>query len=479
MRSNRPIGYLATAAIIATTSTAGAQGPALGNPEPEQKAQATPPVGPATEPPAPTAGESPTAPAARETAPSGDEAMRKIAAEEATKIKPAGPAIEFSGYTRAGVGLNVRGGKQVCFGLPGADTKWRLGNECDYVIEPKFTAKILALQDKSSWGAVVMPALYRSYEDPNGADKTYFANLPVEFKQVYFYGENIPQLLYGTVWAGRRYYDRLHLNINDQFLEIHDSDGAGVEDMHVGPGKLSAAFLMNPNSESTIAPVPTANLAPFELSARYTGIPTLPDGELQIWAGFIGSSTSEDKADPGVNIPKPDNAFRIAAYHMLGKVLGGSNLVGAKLEYSEHHLRWRAAVQQQMAFSAGRTSVDVIGEFRSAKDNDVTNNWVSLGARADTQISGPFRFLFETGIDRVFPEAGDQSQLIKATACLAINASPGPTAGPAIRLFYTHAFWNDAAQTAIAAGGSGKRLAQVYSDATNGGSFGIQTEMWW
>jgi len=478
MRSNQPIGYLAMAAIITTASTAGAQKAALGNPEPEKVAQATPPADPAAEPPAPTAGESPTAPGTCETAPSSD-AMRKIAAEEAAKIKPKGPAIEFSGYARAGVGLNVQGGKQVCFGLPGADTKWRLGNECDYVIEPQFMGKLLTLEDKSSWGVVVMPALYRSYEDPNGTDRTYFANLPVEFKQIYFYGENIPQLLYGRVWGGRRYYDRLHLNINDQFLEIHDSDGAGIEDMHVGPGKLSVAFLMNPNSESTTASVPTANLAPFELSARYTGIPTVPDGELQIWTAFIGSSTSEDKADPGVTIPKPDNAFRIAAYHTLGKVLGGSNLVGAKLEYSEHHLLWRAVVQQQMAFNNGRTGVDVIGEFRSAKDNHVTNNWVSLGARADTQISGPFRFLFETGIDRVLPEVGDASQLIKATACLAINASDGPGSGPSIRLFYTHAFWNDAARAAIAAGGSGKRLAQVYSDATHGGSFGIQAEMSW
>src|ERR1041384_886775 len=53
MKSNRPISYLATAAISAMTSTAGAQVPALGDPEPEQRAEATPPAGPATEPPAP------------------------------------------------------------------------------------------------------------------------------------------------------------------------------------------------------------------------------------------------------------------------------------------------------------------------------------------------------------------------------------------------------------------------------------------
>ncbi|WP_200954478.1 carbohydrate porin, partial [Rhizobacter sp. Root1221] len=39
----------------------------------------------------------------------------------------AAPAIDFSGYMRAGVGVTARGGTQVCFQLPGADTKWRLG----------------------------------------------------------------------------------------------------------------------------------------------------------------------------------------------------------------------------------------------------------------------------------------------------------------------------------------------------------------
>src|SRR5262245_49649829 len=162
----------------------------------------------------------------------------------------ANPTLEFAGYARAGVGLNARGGQQVCFGLGGADTHWRLGNECDYVIEPQFTGRFVTLEDKSSWGVVVMPALYRTFENPNGPDKTFFADLPVEFKQIYFFGENVPILLNGRVWGGKRYYDRLHLDINDQFLEREDGDGAGIEDMDVGLGKLSVAFLMNPNSEN-------------------------------------------------------------------------------------------------------------------------------------------------------------------------------------------------------------------------------------
>jgi maltoporin len=141
-----------------------------------------------------------------------------------------------------------------------------------------------------------------------------------------------------------------------------------------------------------------------------------------------------------------------------------------------------------MQFNNGHTGVDVIAEFRSDRKKDAagdtaTNNWFSLGGRIDTQISGPFRFLFETGIDRIFAATGGDPQLIKATGCLAINAGDGPGARPTVRLFYTHGFWNDAAKTSpqgvFVGGTSGTRLAQVYGNATNGGSFGIQAEAWW
>jgi maltoporin len=422
-----------------------------------------------------------------------EDQVRKMIEEQVAKMRPKGPALEFSGYARAGVGLAIRGGKQVCFNLPGADTHWRLGNECDYVIEPQFTGRLVNLPDGSSWGVVAMPGLYRTWEDPNGPDRTFEDNIPAVFRQIYFFGENIPQLAGGRVWGGRRYYDRLHLDINDQFLEIHDSDGAGVEDMKVGPGKLSIAFLMNPNSEANQVPNPmmggpaisTANQAPFKLNARFTDIPTVPEGNIQIWAGWQGFSTSKDQKDAGVDITKPDSTFKLGVYHTLNKVLGGHNFVGAKGEFGSNFLQVRGVVEETMAFNNGHTGVDVIGEVRTLRTRPnsdaefATSNWFSLGARVDTQISGPFRFLVEAGIDHVSPPAGDALQLIKATACLAINAGEFNYSRPTVRLFYTQGFWNDGAKAAFAAGAGGNRIAQVYGDVNTGGSFGLQAEAWW
>lgn len=69
--------------------------------------------------------------------------------------------IEFHGYARIGMGLNSQGGNAVCYHLMGADADYRLGNECDYVIEPNFDYKMAKLDDKSEWGVHVMPKVYK------------------------------------------------------------------------------------------------------------------------------------------------------------------------------------------------------------------------------------------------------------------------------------------------------------------------------
>ena len=44
-------------------------------------------------------------------------------------------ALEFSGYMRSGVGESSASGSQSCFQLPGAPSKYRLGNECEQYAE--------------------------------------------------------------------------------------------------------------------------------------------------------------------------------------------------------------------------------------------------------------------------------------------------------------------------------------------------------
>src|SRR5215831_12201932 len=218
MRSNRLHRCVVVAALVAQASTASAQdntdektdGNTDDKAAPANVAQADPSAAPArvaqAEPTPPPGPDNPgsSGPSQPGTRPAASDDMRKMVEEEVAKRMPKGPALEFAGYARAGVGLNVRGGKEVCFVLNGADTKWRLGNECDYVIEPQFTGRLVQRDDGSSWGVVVMPGLYRTWDGVGPA----FNDVPSVFRQIYFFGDNIPELMHGKVWGGRRYYDR-------------------------------------------------------------------------------------------------------------------------------------------------------------------------------------------------------------------------------------------------------------------------------
>ncbi|MCL2658042.1 MAG: carbohydrate porin [Betaproteobacteria bacterium] len=409
--------------------------------------------------------------------------------------------LEFHGYLRAGIGLNGAGGGQVCFGLAGADAKYRLGNECDYSIEPTFTGRIASPADNSSWGITLMPKVYRTFANGSANADSFGDELPVSMGQIYLFGENLPQLLNGRLWGGRRYYDRLQTNINDHYLEVEDGDGVGIEDMNLGFGKWSVAWLMNPNNDRPLvnnmpAPSSSVNKKPYRVTTRLTGIKTIDEGALQIWAGFYGQSVSDDvSTTPPTPVNKDPSMWRLAAYHTINGVLKGSNMVGMKVENSEVHKLWRVVLYQTAFVDSIATSFDFTTQYRSKKDRLTTgddwlkNDWFTIGGRSDTRISGPFRFLIEYGHDQVKPQSGSWLRLDKLTLAGAISAGPDASSRPTFRVFYTYAKWNEAARQdavngvynlAINQNRDGTNtLRQVYGDSTSGSSFGVQAEAWW
>lgn len=383
----------------------------------------------------------------------------------------AAPPIEFSGYFRAGVGINTRGGNQVCYGLSGADTKFRLGNECDYVVEPTFDAK-LAEYEGSDWHVRVMPSVYKGWDSGNAANNGNGPDqLTTRFGQIYAYGQNISQLANGRVWAGRRFYNRLQTGINDQFLENNDGNGAGIEDMDLGIGKLSVAFMMDPNND--------AYNNRFALPIRMTGIKDMPNGELSIYVTPSKQlKTADQTATPPAEPADQANGLAVGIYQKLnGVILGGDTLFGVKADKQGELKNTRVVFQQGMTM--GGTAIDFITEYRVRKNvGNTGNKWFMVGARTDTHLSGPFRFLAEVGHDQVKPDGGGAKQnLTKGT--LAVAASAGKEAGsrPTVRLFVTHAIWNDAVRTA--GGLSSTNARQVFGDKKSGTSVGVQAESWW
>ncbi len=390
--------------------------------------------------------------------------------------------IEFHGYTRVGLALNTNGGTGVCFRLAGADSDFRLGNECDYVVEPNFEVVMAKLDDKSTWGYHIMPSVYKNWPNTQGRTDD---KLVARFGQVYFFGNNIPWLANGSLWIGRKFWDRLQLGINDQFIENEDSDSVGVENMDLGFGKLSIGAGLVGGSDSDNADPASAASRTYKISARLTGIQTMnKDSSLQIWAGYYGTYSNEDIAGDA-----PDAGWRIGAYHNFGFGSAGNLFVGGKIDKNSDasnydgkgngRTAWRVFAQYGVAVPSIRTSVDVLATYRNASPEDDGDDatWMSIGARADAQLSGPFRFLLEAGYDRVKVGDGDATTLLKITPVIAISAGNDPWSRPTFRLYYTYASWSD--PDVLDAGWHSQSTQAVFEDDTSGGSFGVQAEGWW
>src|SRR5512142_957135 len=155
------------------------------------------------------------------------------------------------------MGLSISGANQVAFmqSVSGI-SKFRLGNECDWVLEPGFTMSFTKLDDKSAWGVHLLPATYRRLDGDNANNNAADGGLNTSFKEYYFYGQNVPQLGGGEIWVGRRYFDRMYLGaINDQFIEAQDGVGAGLYDIAIGPAKLNFSITADPFTDGSSAQV--------------------------------------------------------------------------------------------------------------------------------------------------------------------------------------------------------------------------------
>lgn len=393
--------------------------------------------------------------------------------------------LEFHGYARAGFGFSDKGTTQLAYGLNSADTKFRLGNETDYVVEPDFEIKFATLEDKSAWGVNAMPGTYRRFAESSGTIGT-------EFKQIYFFGSNVSQLLGGEIWAGRRYIERFATGINDQFLENEDGDGAGIQDMNLGFAKWTVNVLANPTGFNG----PSDNN--IKIATRLTGIQTFSkDAALQVWLrAYVQKAT---KAVTDVPANKRDTGYTVGVYHTWNLGDLGSNLIGVKYEKDNTgssaagaigygKTGYRVVVQHGFMFTGIKTSLDVLTEYRSKWNSKGSNkdkdNWFALGARTDSQLSGPFRLLLEAGYDYTKNTAAGAkaNSLVKGTVCFAVSGGNDPWSRPTFRVFATAASWNKEAYADMKAKWiNGDAFGQAYPKGTetSGLSYGVQAEGWW
>ena len=383
-------------------------------------------------------------------------------------------ALEFAGYLRSGVGNSLNGGKQSCFQLPGAESKYRLGNECEQYAELELRQDVYSFDDGSVLSVDGMASLYNQYnreltfQGDNGA-----ARLP----QLYAQWSNLPALNGGSVWAGRRYYKRNDIHISDFYYWNQSATGAGIEDVLIGGLKYSYALSRKDNlyQENYV------NRHDFNVA----GFNTNPGGQLEFGLSYLDKPERTDA----------HSGWAITAQHVQSEFLGGKNKFavqygegsGTGLGYTgDFRLDNSSKRYRIVEFFDWQVTPRFGGQVEAVYQKDFrpdggNQEWLSLGVRPTYAISEQFKLVTELGHDQVKAADGTRKLSKFTFAPTWSPKGPGFWARPEVRLYYTYASWNAAAQRAANEFDAGSALSDsgAFGSARHGSNAGLQVEYWW
>lgn len=395
-------------------------------------------------------------------------------------------SFEFHGYFRSGQGLNSRGGQQVAFQAPGADAKYRLGNETETYAELILVNNWLNPeqdQDKAWMKTQFMieanttnSATYPNFSGGIGNDQF---RLREAFVQV---GNIFKSQPGAKFWAGERYYRRYQIHINDFYVLDMSGYGGGVEDFDAKIGKISVAYLAGARPDFTTE---NGNYAKSNIDARIYDVKG-PGGKLSAWFDYAHARGGTTRT--GLVIPT-SSGYAFGFGHQRLEWHGGYNWIsfqygtGAasnfstsiddpstflkdskRLRVTEHFL-----VQPNEKFAI--MPAVVYQRTKSGDPNSGWNEWISLGARPQFFFTKYLSLAFEGGFDHT--RSADRQYhgwLRKFTLAPQIGAGREFFSRPVLRAFVTYASWSDSLRGYI--GGV------PFHDRTHGLTYGVQAETW-
>ncbi|MEH8187972.1 maltoporin [Aeromonas allosaccharophila] len=216
------------------------------------------------------------------------------AAVTAALASQAAFAVDFHGYFRSGIGVSDNGDMQI-----NAKNKvGRLGNEDDTYGEIQLGQEVYNKNNQTfyvdSMFTMKTDFQSRDWED-TASDSSNFALRQLNVQAKNLFGGN------ETLWAGKRFYQRHDIHISDTYYWDVSGAGAGVENIEVGPGKLSVAVTRNDPWEAVTGTKDTIDTNVFDI--RYAGIPLWTDASLEVGYDFaMANPTDEqDKLNPNIN----------------------------------------------------------------------------------------------------------------------------------------------------------------------------------
>lgn len=435
-------------------------------------------------------------------------------------------AFDTSGYLRTGYGVSEGGTDQACFKAPGAMAKHRLGNECENYFElgmlHSFPAKDKnALSFKTKVLFAFQSSGHRDWESTNpdvsidaNNDVSSSADATIAFREA-FAAASYDFDTEKVFWAGKRFYRRRDIHMLDYYLLINTGQGAGVENIAIGLHKLSVALLRNlPKTEGS---------AQNNLDLRFSNIP-IPHLGIMEMALIYGYTTGKD-AYTGQGSWKQMDGFNLSflfdrsfkSSHNLLALQAGTGLFGGIGAWGTTGLdQFGAWGSQNIASDDGdaassrkkSTTLRIVDQYVAEWSKDFSTSFVAflqdvdfggynqlgsgfgkdrpnltettLGVRPIWRVTDQYDLALEYGVTSVQnafkSETQDKyfdSELQKLTLAGMISNGDFYWARPQLRLFVTHAQWNENSKGKI----SGAEVP--YGADTSGWSFGAQAEVWW
>ena len=409
------------------------------------------------------------------------------------KLQEQVQSFEFHGYFRSGYGLNSEGGQQVAFQAPGADAKYRLGNEAETYGEFIFVNNWLN-PDHNNDKAWMRTEVMFEANTTNSASSANFpggiGNDQFRLREAFVQGGHIlasqPDAKF---WAGERYYRRQHIEINDFYPLDMSGYGAGFEDFHVGVGKLAVAFLGGARPDIVTQ---NGNYAKSNVDVRLYDMKA-PFGLFGFW--FDYAHAKGGTAQTGALIPTASGVafglrFQRLEWHggyntfsiQYGK--GAASDFATNVEDPNPFLKSSEKVlltEHLLVQPNDRFAIMPIFVFQRKRDGQPGHgfsDWTSIGVRPEVFFTKYISLAFEGGFDHtqgfLSTQAGTRQfdgWLRKFTIAPQIGAGRKFFSRPVLRAFLTYGSWSKAFRGLV--GGV------PFQDRTSGLTYGLQAETWW
>jgi maltoporin len=412
----------------------------------------------------------------------------------------------FDGYFRTGAGTASVGGEMVSFDL-GRNGHYRLGNEADSYGEIGWNKKVY---DKDGCAFFVHAMINWDGAFKNGIPSTVAPGVNMEQAWTEAKGVlgNSDAFKDASVWMGERFYDRQDVHMLDWKYLHHDGEGAGIEDINLGFGKLAYAYLQYDNGATGFINNASTTTGVRDVTnihhLKLTDVNTNPGGKLYVSVEFDTASPYKGPSKttaPYNNYTSNDSnnkgGVAVAIMHSQDVLGGGNHLVFqygtgaatglgngdqfnrslASLNSGNKVLRVtdELSIQPTKTFGAEFVAAIEKNKLDNGAGSTANASWTTIGFRPKVGLTDHFSIEGEFGWEKttmdVFAGVSTPDKTLnKETIALEWTPTTEFWSRPSMRVFFTNASWNNGAQGTV--GGVN------YADKTSGSQYGVQTEVW-